>query len=325
LRYAAFAMILVTVAGVVFLVTRRPRESNLIAQSESAKQAPVSAVKPPTNSSPQTNSASQPAEAGNRGLVTPQPEAIAKASPASDQILKPDASKTGDTSVSPPKPAKEGEATSSPALSASKKAAPLETEPVPSYAPPPPAVAGQRAETQTRQQSKVDIASTGSGPRQSQQQPADTFKMADRGRAAEPGKDSREDDKSHMIVNQSPVSKRAGDEKVKGPRRDMENNSAMNRSSNEVRGGASKTEGVLATKPAASEEKAPETRSAGGRKFKRQGNSWVDTKFKPSMTLKSISRGSSEFDGLDSGLRSVAQQLGGEVIVVWKNKAYLIR
>jgi len=43
------------------------------------------------------------------------------------------------------------------------------------------------------------------------------------------------------------------------------------------------------------------------------------------MTVKSISRGSNDFDALDSGLRSIAQQLGGEVIVVWKGKAYLIR
>ena len=73
------------------------------------------------------------------------------------------------------------------------------------------------------------------------------------------------------------------------------------------------------------EEKPPETRSAGGRKFRRQGNGWVDTKFKSSMPVKSIARGSSEFNELDSGLRSIAQQLSGQVIVVWKNKAYLIK
>ncbi|MDX6557731.1 MAG: hypothetical protein QOF72_780, partial [Blastocatellia bacterium] len=63
----------------------------------------------------------------------------------------------------------------------------------------------------------------------------------------------------------------------------------------------------------------------GGRKFRRQGNAWVDAKFKSSMSMKSVSRGSSDFGALDSGLRSIAQQLGGEVIVVWKGKAYLIK
>jgi hypothetical protein len=176
----------------------------------------------------------------------------------------------------------------------------------------------------------VTGVASASGPRQSQQQSTDTFKMPDRGRAAEAGKDTREDDKS-LAVNQPLARKRAGDEKAKGPRRDLENNSALNRNSNEVRDEAIRSQGVLTTKPSSVtgpssiEEKPPETRSAGGRKFKRQGSAWVDAKFKSSMTLKSISRGSSEFDALDSGLRSIVQQLGGEVIVVWKKKAYLIK
>jgi len=62
-----------------------------------------------------------------------------------------------------------------------------------------------------------------------------------------------------------------------------------------------------------------------GHKFRRQGNSWIDQKFKSSMTLRNISRGSDEFAALDSGVRSIAQQLGGEVIVVSKGKAYLIK
>jgi hypothetical protein len=324
LRYAAFAMVLITVAGVVFLLTRRPRESNLVAQNDQTTQVPASAVKPPDETMPQTNGASQAVGNENRQGLAARPEPSTQSSPRSDQILKLDASKSGDYPASPPKTAKEGEVTSSPSLAASKKAAPIETETVPSYAPPPP-VAGQRAETQSRQQQNVAGAGSGSGPRQSQQQPIDAFKMPDRGRAAEAGKDNREDDKSHIAVNQTPASKRAGDEKVKGPRRDMENNAALNRNSNEVRGGPAKPQGVLTMKPSSAEEKPPETRSAGGRKFKRQGSAWVDAKFKSSMTLKSISRGSSEFDALDSGLRSIAHQLGGEIIVVWKNKAYLIK
>jgi hypothetical protein len=324
LRYAAFAVVLITVAGVVFLVTRRPRESSLVAQNEQTNQAPVSAVKPPDEAMPQPNRASQAGVNENKQGLAARPEPSTQSSPNSDQILKLDASKSGDYSVSPPKPAKEGEVTNSPSLAASKKAAPVESETVPSYAPPPP-VAGQRAETQSRQQQNVAGVASASGPRQSQQQPIDTFKVPDRGREAEAGKDNREDDKSHIAVIQRPASKRAGDEKVKGPRRDLENTAAMNRNSNEVRGGPAKTEGVLTMKPSSAEEKPSETRSAGGRKFRRQGSAWVDAKFKSSMTLKTISRGSTEFDALDSGLRSLAQQLSGEVIVVWKNKAYLIK
>jgi hypothetical protein len=149
--------------------------------------------------------------------------------------------------------------------------------------------------------------------------------MADQERATEAGKDNRSaDDNSRLAANQPLTSRRVADEKAKGPRRDAENNS-RNRNSNDVQTDATKTQGIFASDRAASEEKPPETRSAGGRKFRRQGNSWIDTKFKSSMTLKNISRGSSDFNDLDSGLRSIAQQLGGEVVVVWKGKAYAIR
>jgi hypothetical protein len=65
--------------------------------------------------------------------------------------------------------------------------------------------------------------------------------------------------------------------------------------------------------------------SVGGRKFRRQGSVWVDLKFKSSMPVTTVARGSENFSALDSKLRSIAQQLGGEVIVVWKGKAYRIR
>jgi hypothetical protein len=72
-------------------------------------------------------------------------------------------------------------------------------------------------------------------------------------------------------------------------------------------------------------DEAAVTRSVGGRTFRRQGSAWIDEKFKASMSLRTVSRGSADFDALDSGLRSIAQQLGGQVIVVWKGHAYLIK
>ena len=114
------------------------------------------------------------------------------------------------------------------------------------------------------------------------------------------------------------------DEKAKGPMRNMENNTnAINRNENVGRVESPKTTSTGGSDRAATEE--AQTRSAGGRKFRKQGAAWVDQKFKSSMTLKSVSRGSDAFDGLDAGLRSIAQQLGGEVIIVWKGKAYLIK
>jgi len=132
-------------------------------------------------------------------------------------------------------------------------------------------------------------------------------------------KDARLDDRDRK-ADQPVIGGRANDEKLKGgPSRNMDNMANNNRASNEIlRGDAPKTGG------ADSEDKS-ETRSASGHKFRRQGNAWVDQKFKSSMSLKNIARGSAEFSSLDSGIRSIAQQISGEVIVVWKGKAYLIK
>jgi hypothetical protein len=115
--------------------------------------------------------------------------------------------------------------------------------------------------------------------------------------------------------------RRGTDEKTKGgPSRNMENRSAGPANENRIE---SMPLSISAPKPNYTEE--GQTRSVGGRKFRKQGSAWVDQKFKSSMSLKSVARGSDEFDSLDSGLRSIAQQLGGEVIVVWKGKAYVIK
>jgi hypothetical protein len=314
LRYAAFAMVLVAAVGVVFLVTRRPRESTLVAQSEQTKQVPLSAVKPTSEGASQSGPEQEQALA-DRPLPAAQP------SQSSDQLSKSDQLKTGDA-ASPPKPAKETETTTSPALAAKKAAEPGEA--LPSYAPPPP-VETQGAEIRSREQQKIGSVASVSGPRKSEQQVADKPQTINGGRAGT-GKDIQaEDDSRRATVNQAPANRGPADEKFKGPRRDQDNAVANNRSSNEVRGNAAKARPAADANRESAEEKAPETRSVGGRKFKHQGNVWVDAKFKSSMTVKSISRRSSEFDALDSGLRSIAQQLGGEVIVVWKNKAYLIK
>src|SRR5882672_11465722 len=94
LRYAAFAMVLITVAGVIFLVTRRPRESNLVAQNEQTKQGPVSAVKAPNETMAPAGSASQSVGNENKQGLAARQEPSSQSSPSSDQILKLDAPKS---------------------------------------------------------------------------------------------------------------------------------------------------------------------------------------------------------------------------------------
>ncbi|MDT4895382.1 MAG: hypothetical protein QOH25_459 [Acidobacteriota bacterium] len=72
-------------------------------------------------------------------------------------------------------------------------------------------------------------------------------------------------------------------------------------------------------------ERSAETRSVGGRRFRRQGSAWVDTAYNPSRQTKNVARGSEQYRALmadEPALRPIAEQLGGEVIVVWKSRAY---
>jgi len=300
LRYAAFAAVLVIVGGVAFLALRQPRQkADLIAENERVKQQPASAL--------------EKAESGanqNKESIAARPSSSPQTTDGAVQNPKRDETKVAENLAPTPQPMKDAPA---PFL-AGKKAASSEVAPQsPSYAPPPP------GETQAAapQQPAVGGAGVFSGPRKTES--LDKV-SADRERDA--GKEiARADDANRPAASQTViVNRRVADEKAKGPSRNLENNQA-NRNASEGRGEPRTLSGADTR---ASTEEAPATRSAGGHKFRRQGNSWVDQKFKSSMTLKSVARGSDEFDALDSGLRSIAQQIGGEIIVVWKGKAYLL-
>jgi len=67
LRYAAFAVVLIAAAGVVFLVARRPaNESALVAKNEQGNQPAASAVKPADQVAPQANASNSARSDSNR-------------------------------------------------------------------------------------------------------------------------------------------------------------------------------------------------------------------------------------------------------------------
>lgn len=71
-----------------------------------------------------------------------------------------------------------------------------------------------------------------------------------------------------------------------------------------------------------------DTRSVAGRQFRREGSVWVDTTYDSSRSTINVTRGSEQFRALvadEPGIRDIANQLGGEVIVVWRGRAYRIR
>ncbi|HEV7744213.1 MAG TPA: zf-HC2 domain-containing protein [Pyrinomonadaceae bacterium] len=71
-----------------------------------------------------------------------------------------------------------------------------------------------------------------------------------------------------------------------------------------------------------------ETRTVMGRQFTREGDAWVDVAYDSSRATVRLSRGSDQFRALvadEPGIRTIAEQLNGVVIVVWKGRAYRIQ
>lgn len=71
-----------------------------------------------------------------------------------------------------------------------------------------------------------------------------------------------------------------------------------------------------------------ETRSVAGRRFRRERGVWIDTAYDSGRSTVSLTRGSEQYRALvadEPAIRTIAEQLDGEVIVVWKGRAYRIR
>jgi hypothetical protein len=301
LRYAAFAAVLVIVAGVAYIALRPRSDTSLVAGSQ-PEQNPASATRAPAESNGNAQANVAPGTASPALAATPSAQNPKREdSRVAENIAPPIAAKAAPL----PLTSTEGKADSSKAYKTS-----------PSYAPPPPG----------ESQAVVQEERSASGALYDQKKAETSNKIASAGRERDVlAKDAgRSDDGTRIMTMNQPVAppRKAADEKQKGgPSRNMDN--LANRAQNESRDEPPKTQS--GGDKEISEAESPATRSVGGHKFRRQAGGWIDQKFKSSMAMKSISRGSDEFQALDSSLRSIAQQLSGQVIVVWKGQAYLIK
>ena len=111
---------------------------------------------------------------------------------------------------------------------------------------------------------------------------------------------------------------------VHGPNRSRNNNALpANQRSAGVMGGRGPS-GMDKNKKAGEVE----TRTVMGRHFTRDGDAWIDTAYESSRATVRVARGSDQFRALvadEPGIRTIAEQLDGVVIVVWKNQAYRIQ
>ena len=94
--------------------------------------------------------------------------------------------------------------------------------------------------------------------------------------------------------------------------------------------------GSVASAPARRDEaeqdkranQSEETRDVAGRRFRKQGSAWVDSAYGGARIVMTVVRGSEQYRVLiadEPGIRTIAESLPGEVIVVWKGRAYRIR
>lgn len=70
------------------------------------------------------------------------------------------------------------------------------------------------------------------------------------------------------------------------------------------------------------------TRTVAGRRFRKQGGVWIDTAYDSSKDAVTLSRGSEQYRALvadEPSIKTIADQLEGEIIVVWKGHTYRIR
>jgi hypothetical protein len=82
-------------------------------------------------------------------------------------------------------------------------------------------------------------------------------------------------------------------------------------------------------KDTARDEDDAETRTVAGRRFRKQGSVWVDTAYtSPRRITAEYTRGSEGYRTLvgdEPEIKRIADQLDGEIIVVWKGQVYKIR
>lgn len=302
LRYAAFAVVLLAVGGIAFLAWRQPVQQNaeMVAQNQ-PQTNPVEAVKPATTQEPEVTRNNENTER-NANTAIPQPTV------SSTFGQNP----SGLTTVSPPPPPKPVDAIAAKDApfvgGAGRSDDAARAQSSPSYAPAP----AETYKMDSRERAQQTPGAIPGGPRRNES--SDKYKTVDRvGDFAK----ARDEDSNRALKNQ-PATENKQEDSKSAPTSEVAD--ASRRSVGELPVEARKSAGTRSRS-----EEAPETRSVGGRKFKRQGNAWVDSKLKSSMSVRTVGRGSEEFDKLDSGLRSIAKQLSGEIVVVWKGKAYRIR
>jgi hypothetical protein len=288
MRFALPALALVVV-GVVFFTYRSANDRALEAVTNPTSQA--------TTPAPNATAGFQPSNDSSAQVVTKAPRAEADSTAANKEVKageKAQAQATPDSStasgvaatIQPEEPKKERAAESTREEQANVVA---ERRAI-ADAPPPPA-------------KPAAVASSGGGPKDSKElakQPAGRDKE-DRKREADYATDS-------VATAGAPMSAK-----------DSSKNDDDRQKTKSLAGARANS---------GRHDEAEETRNIAGRHFSKQDGVWVDSAYKSSMSAMKVKRGSDQYRALvadEPEIGSIANQLKGEVLLVWKGRAYHIQ
>jgi hypothetical protein len=180
-----------------------------------------------------------------------------------------------------------------------------------------------------------DSKAAGEVATESERKPSDTFQSKTAAPAPPPGTDSSYD-KSASLAKEQPAKREDQDrdeiyrgqqqqDDVHGPNRARNNNTfpQSNQQTALPMGGRGGPSNQVANKKTSE----PEVRTVMGRHFTRDGGAWIDTAYESQATIK-VARGSDQYRALvadEPGIRTIAENLDGVVIVIWKGHAYRIQ
>ena len=298
LRYTVPALGLIVVGAIGFVILRQSRQDGFVAQLDTKERQAARITATPEASAPASSAnaafddSQQKAQSGQVAPPVTNPKEIAPKSEGTGGA--------GDVAASGPAPAPAP--TPAPATEQTAAAAP------------PPKVAAEQPSAKTgflaaeeekkkNEAKKTDaVARKESAPTaQATDTSVSTAKAnepaRDENRAAKPGSDRVDESKREAL----PVQRRSA-----------------------TLGGASN---VARARNQAEKDDA-ETRTVSGRRFRKERGIWTDTAYDSSTRTVDMARGSEQFRALvadEPEIKKIAEQLDGEVIVVWKGRAYRIR
>jgi hypothetical protein len=292
IRYAVPGMAVILLVAIAWIVVRREPVSTDVAQNTDSRQALNTPANSPTVSS-------TPNDAGfiaKEGRTEPSRETQAvrsedRAAATSAGKKAPEESKSGE------RPAKEDE-------------------------PPPPAKTAPPSESVT----VAAAPSAGAGS-------VATKNVSDSERNEREAAKKKAEADTAVVQNQAQnqiqnQDRRASEQNRSGPSEPKAVQRGLR--SNQAIGGINRQRDKLAEpqdKDAARDDEA-EVRNVGGHRFTKRGNVWIDALYNSNSATTIISRGSDQYRSLmgdEPDLRAIVERLSGELIVVWKARAYRIK